>query len=124
MTDERELVAALQFALAPVPVHWGFAPLETMSEPPSLPLVVVQRLTYSTEAYEDQCEGPYVGNTVLVIDAWAIHYEAARALASDVREAADAAGGWRMQSETDLYEPNLRAWRIQGQWLAGGVPPL
>jgi len=124
MADERELVAAMQVALSPTKVHWGFVPFETMSEPPSLPVVVVQRLTYSTEAYEDFCEGPYVGNTILVIDAWAISYEAGRALATSVRDAADGAGGWRLQSETDLYEPNVRAWRMQGQWLAAGVPPL
>ena len=124
MADERDLVAALMAALSPTPVWWGFAPLESVAEPPSLPLVVVQRLTFSTTAYEDMCEGPYVGDTILVIDAWTIRYEDGRALAAAVRSAADALGGWRLQSETDQYDPNVRAWRIQGQWLAAGVPPL
>jgi hypothetical protein len=125
MTDERDLVAVLLAALAPTPVYWGFAPFESMSEPPSFPLVVVQRQMFTTEAYEDMCEDAApIGDTTLGIDAWALGYEAARALAAQIRTATGAAGGWRLQSETDLYEPNVRAWRIQGQWLASGQPPL
>lgn len=123
--DETELVATLKAALYPVPVHWGFAPFEAVEVPPALPIVVVQRLTYSTGGYEDMCtDAAYVGDTILVIDAWHLGYEDARALAASVRAGVAMAQGWRLQSETDLYEVNFRAWRIQGQWLAAGVPPL
>jgi len=124
MTDERDLVAALSAALQPTPVFWGFAPLETAETPPSLPLVVVQRLNYSTAGYEDMCEGDYLGDTLLVVDAWSLGYEDARVLAASARAAVSGAGGWRLQGESDFFEPNFRAWRIQGQWLAAGVPPL
>jgi hypothetical protein len=123
MSDERDLVAILKAALAPVEVCWGYAPLDTMNEPPPLPLVVVQRLSFATAAFEDMCEGPYVGDTIIAVDAWAIYYEAGRTLCTDIREATTALGGWRLQSETDFYDPTVRAWRIQGQWLAVGVPP-
>ena len=123
-TDERALVAALRAALDPTPVYWGFAPFEFAEQPPTLPLVVVQRLNYSTAGYEDMCEdAAYVGDTLLVVNAWALGYELGRDLATEVREAVGAAGGWRLQSEADLFEPNVRAWRIEGQWLSGGVPP-
>jgi hypothetical protein len=123
MADERGLVAALAVALAPTPVHWGFAPFEASTTPPGLPLVVVQRLTYSTGGYEDMCEGAYVGDTVLVVDAWALGYEQGRALCAAVRDAVTEVGDWRLQSETDLFEPVFRAWRIQGQWLAAATAP-
>lgn len=124
MTDERELLAALEVALDPTPVHWGFAPFESSSVPPSLPMVIVQRLNYATTNYEDMCEGPYVGDTLLLIDAWAIRYDDGRTLSTATRAAVIAAGGWRLQGESDLFDPNFRAWRIQGQWLQGGEPPL
>jgi len=122
---ERAIVQALAAALAPTPVHWGFAPFETAAEPPSLPLVVVQRLTYSTAAYEDMCrEAPYIGDCVVLLHTWALNYEAARALAADVRQAmADSVWGWRLQQEADLYEPNFRAWRIEAQWLGSALQP-
>jgi hypothetical protein len=126
MADERDLVAELRVALAPTPVYWGFAPFETASEPPSLPIVVVQRLTFDTAAYEDMCLGPYVGDTVIVIDAWTAGYEAGRALSTQIRDAVALANGdvWRLRSESDFFDPNARAWRIQGQWLSAGRPPL
>jgi hypothetical protein len=123
--SERALVSALKAVLAPIPVHWGWAPLESAFVPASLPLVTVQRLQYLTAGYETMCDGePYMGDTVIVIHAWAANYEAARDLAADVRATmAQDAEGWRLQSEGDLYEPAFRAWRIEGQWLASGVPP-
>lgn len=123
-TTERELVALLKTALTPVPVHWGFAPFESSGVPPMLPIVVVQRLSYSTAGYEDMCEGDYVGDTALVVHAWALHYEVGRMLCDQVRAALRDAVGWRLQQETDTYEPNFHAWCIAGQWNAGGVPPL
>ena len=83
----------------------------------------MQRLNFSTVGFEDMCEGPYVGDTLLAIDTWTVGYEAGRTLAASARAAVAAAGGWRLQAESDLYEPSFRAWRIQGQWLAAGVPP-
>jgi hypothetical protein len=124
MADERDLVATLLAALSPVPVWWGYAPFESAGEVPAFPLVVVQRQTFSTADYEDMCQhAPYVGNTVLVIDSWTLHYEEGRALATAIRDATAALGGWRLQGESDFFEPNVRAWRIQGQWLAAGKPP-
>jgi hypothetical protein len=125
--NEQDLVAVLRAALTPTPVYWGFAPFESAGTSPTLPIVVVQRLNYSTIGYEDMCEGPYMGDTLLVVDTWTIGdfgYEQGRALATAAREAIAEAGTWRLQSETDLYEPNFHAWRIQGQWLCAGKPPL
>jgi hypothetical protein len=121
---ERDVVATLAAALAPVAVHWGYAPFESSTQPPSLPLVAVQRLNYSTAGYEDMCsEAAYFGECVLVIHAWALDYEGARTLTAQVRAAMGAGvDGWRLQNETDLFEPNFRAWRIEGQWLAHIAP--
>jgi hypothetical protein len=123
MADERDLVAALTIALDPTPVWWGFAPFESSGEPPTLPMVVVQRTSFSTTEYETMCEGEYTGNTLVVIDAWALTYEQARALATQAREAATGVEDWRLQNEADQFDPGFRAWRIQGQWLAVAVPP-
>lgn len=121
---ERELVALLAAALAPVPVFWGFAPFESSTEPPSLPLVVLQRLNFSTPGYEDMCtDAAYVGDTMVAIHAWSLGYEQGRALTTDVRAAMADAPGWRLQQELDQFEPAFRAWCIVGHWLAVGVPP-
>lgn len=125
MSDERELVAALALALSPVQVSWGWAPFESADTVPTLPIVIVQRLNFASAPYEDMCEDPaYTGDTLILIDSWTRHYEDGRALATAARIAATAAGGWRLQAESDLYDPNFRAWRIQGQWLLAGEPPL
>jgi hypothetical protein len=125
VTDERALVAALAAALAPTPVFWGWAPLESADLPASLPLVTLQRLTYSTASYEDMCEDvPVRGDTTLLVHAWALGYEQARTLAAQARDAVLAAEGWGLQTETDQYEPGFRAWRVEAQWFAEGVPPL
>jgi hypothetical protein len=124
MADERALVAALSAALDPTPVFWGWAPMETADLTPSLPLVTLQRLNYSTAAYEDMCtDAAVVGDTTLLVHAWAVGYEKARDLTTQSRDAIQAAGGWTLQSETDIYEANFRAWRIEAQWFAGGVQP-
>jgi hypothetical protein len=122
--SERSVVALLELALAPVPVHWGFAPFESVEAVPVLPIVVVQRLSYSTAAYEDMCEASaYVGDTLLALHVWALGYEQARSLTDQVRAAMSDARGWRLQQEVDQYESAFRAWCIAGQWLAAGVPP-
>jgi len=122
--DEAELVATLKAALAPTPVFWGWAPLETAELPPQLPLVTVRRVLFTTAGYADMCEdGAIVGDTSLVVHVWSDAYALARAVCALVRETIQTAGGWVLQSETDVYEPNFRAWQIEGQWLAGGVAP-
>jgi len=121
---EKAFVALLQAALAPARVSWGWAPFESSTEPPSLPLVTVQRLTYSTASYEDMCQrAPYLGDTTLTVHAWALGYEDARTLATAARDALADATGWRLQSESDLYEPTFRAWRVEGVWFTAGVAP-
>jgi len=121
---DRALVVLLAVALAPVPVVWGWAPFESSAEPPALPLVVVQRLTYDTAGYEDMCvDSEYLGNTLVAIHVWALGYEQARTLTAQVRSAMADAPGWRLQQELDQYEPNFRAWCLVGQWLAAGVAP-
>lgn len=122
--SERALVALLAAALAPTPVYWGWAPFETANEAPTLPLVVVQRQSFTSAEYEDMCGGPYVGDKLVGVNAWALTYEAARALAAAARDAMSiGAEGWRLQQEVDIFEPAFRAWCISGSWLAGGVPP-
>jgi len=122
--SERALVAMLAAALDPVPVYWGWAPFETANAPASLPLVVVQRLSYTTVDYEDMCAGPYRGDMIVAINAWALGYEAARALAADARDAMGAgAGDWRLHQEVDTFEPTFHAWCVGGQWLVAGVVP-
>jgi hypothetical protein len=122
---ERAIVAILASALAPTPVVWGWAPFETAGDPPSLPLVVVQRLTYSTIGYEDMCDDSGVlGDSTVLVHAWALGYEDARGLNAAARSAMlTQAAGWRLQAENDLYEPAFRAWRVEGQWFGAGIAP-
>lgn len=122
--SERALVALLAAALDPVPVYWGWAPFETANEPPTLPLVVVQRQSFTSAEYEDMCPAPYLGDKLVGVHAWALGYEGARALAQSARDAMTAnADGWRLQQEVDTFEPSFRAWCITGSWLTAGVPP-
>jgi hypothetical protein len=123
-TPERDVAALLAQALAPTPVHWGWAPFEASAEPPSLPVVILQRLSFSTAGYEDLCsDAAYLGDTLLAVTVWAQGYEDARALNANARSAMAGAPGWRLQQELDLYEPAFRAWSIAGHWLAPGIAP-
>ncbi len=124
MASESELVAALAEALAPIAVAWGWNPFESAEKPASLPVVTVRRSLFSTAAYEDMCEaGEVQGDTTLLVHSWAAGYQDARELNAQVREVILGEGGWTLQTETDIYEPNFRAWQIEGQWFAGGVKP-
>lgn len=120
---ESAFVALLRDALAPARVSWGWAPFESSTEPAALPLVTVQRLVYSTAAYESMCSDPYLGDTTLTVHAWALGYAQARTLSSAARAALSDAVGWRLQSESDLFEPTFRAWRVEGVWFAAGIAP-
>jgi hypothetical protein len=117
---EREVVATLAAALQPVEVHWGYAPFESSSMPPTLPIVAVQRLNYSPATFDDMCTpAVYLGECILVVDTWGRDYETARGVSAQVRSAMVAqVPGWKLQNENDLYEPNFHAWRVQGQWVA------
>lgn len=122
---EREVAALLAMALAPVPVHWGWAPFEASAEPPALPIVILQRLQFSTAGYEDLCtDAAYLGDALLSITVWAAGYEEARELCTATRVAMEGAPGWRLQQELDVYEPNFRAWSVAGHWLAAGIAPV
>jgi hypothetical protein len=124
MTDEASLVDILKAALAPTPVHWGWAPLESAELPPALALVTVRRQLFSTSGYADMCEtGEIEGDTTILVHVWSREYEPARDLMQIVRSTIQVAGGWSLQTEVDLYEPNFRAWQIEAQWMAGGVTP-
>ena|SRR5579862_1807773 len=124
MADEADLVDYLKAALAPIQVYWGWSPLETAEAPPSLPITTVRRQLFSTSGYDDMCEtGVIQGDTTLLVHVWSRQYEQARDLMQVARMTIQAAGGWALQTELDSYEPNFRAWQIEGQWIAGGVTP-
>ena len=119
---ERELFALLDAALTGnATVRWGWKALETATEPPSLPLVTLQRTLASASAYADMCIdlNPLV-DTSLQVHVWVDKYEAARALNTQVR-AIVLGGGWALQAEIDVYEPAFRAWRISGDYLGAGM---
>jgi hypothetical protein len=124
MASETEVVAALKAAFAPTQVYWGWAPFESVEASPSLPIITVRRAMFSTAGYETMCEDePIQGDTTLLVHVWSDVYEVARAMCTLARETLQDAGGWVLQSESDSYEPNFRAWQIEGQWMAGGVAP-
>jgi hypothetical protein len=123
-TSESDLVAALAAALDPTPVYWGWAPLDSAELPPNYPLLTVHRALFTATTYEDMCQDAApVGDKTLVVHAWSPVYEQARSLSAAARAVILAADGWTLQSESDLFEPNVRAWQVEAQWLAGGATP-
>src|SRR4051812_38704204 len=98
-TTETEFVAELTLALAarvpPVPVWWGYAPQELAENPPSLPLVTVQRTSALLGAgggidFTDFCtlddpEAPASASITLQVHVWARDYQPARDLQTEVR---------------------------------------
>jgi hypothetical protein len=122
-TTERELAALLEAGLSGIAeVRWGWRALESAELPPSLPLVTLQRTVAAGSSYWDMCEdvNPLV-DTSIQLHTWHQNYEAARALNAQARAIVLAAGGWRLASETDDYEPSFRAWRIAGDYLGAGM---
>lgn len=118
---ERELAELLTISLPGIKVRWGWSALESATEPPSLPLVTLQRSVASAAPYADMCVdlNPLV-DTTLQVHTWVQEYEAARALNTQVR-AIILGGGWALQAELDDYEPGFRAWRISGEYLGAGM---
>jgi hypothetical protein len=123
ITTETAIVQALKAALAPVSVFWGWAPFESTEEPPTLPLATVARALFSTANWLDMCDDGSIGDTTLLVHVWSIGYEQGRAIQTIARECMLAQAGWVLQSETDIFEPAFRAWRIESQWMAAGAAP-
>jgi hypothetical protein len=122
--SEPEFVDALKAAVAPTPVYWGWAPFETTGDPATLPIVTVMRAVYSTAAWLEMCDNGAMGDTTLLVHVWSLGYEDARTLQALARTKLLDVPGWCLQSEVDTFEPAIRAWRIESQWMAAGVSPL
>jgi len=122
MATEQELAQLLAASLPGVKVRWGWSALESAWEPPTLPQVTLQRSLASASPYADMCVdlNPLV-DTTLQVHTWVEHYEAARALNTQVRAIILNAGGWALQAELDDFEPSFRAWRISGEYLGAGM---
>lgn len=120
---ERDLADLLAAALAGVAaVRWGWKMLETAEEPPTLPLVTLQRTLASAAGYVDMCAEPAIVDTTIQVHTWAVTYEAARALNTQVRNIIGTpATGWVLQAEVDDYDGAFRAWRISGEYLGAGM---
>jgi len=115
------IVAALDAALD-APVYWGWAPFQAVETPPSYPLVTVHRALFTAEGFADMCvDDQFIGDTTLAVHTWSPVYEEARTLMTLVRPVMLEAGGWTLQTETDSYEPNARAWQVEAMWLAVGI---
>lgn len=118
--SEKELSQALQAGLAGVLYRWGYAPLESASQPPSLPLVTLVRLSADVASMADMCtDDEFVGETTVETHVWHHTYEDARLLQDQVR-ALILPTGWNLQAEQDLFDGTFRAWRISAQWTAVG----
>jgi hypothetical protein len=130
VTDERALSNALDAGLAGVALfRWGWAGLETDTEPPSLPFVTLARLNANVAAMDDMCDQtPMIdAETTVETHVWQEGYEAARLLQDTVRDLVMPTG-WRLQAEQDAYDGVFRAWRISAQWqntgpLRASLPP-
>ncbi len=122
-TSERDLAELLSVQLAGIAtVRWGWKALENAEQPPSLPLVTLQRSIASAEGYVDMCDqGEPMVDTTILVHVWEQEYAAARALNRQVRGIVLAAGGWMLQVENDEYDGVFRAWRISGQYLGAGM---
>lgn len=121
---EQEFVDALAAAVAPVPVRWGWHPLETAEQPPGLPVITVQRVFADLEAFTDMCDpttGERIGNVTLDVHTWAREYEEARNLQKLVRGATGSDRTYKLTTESDTFEQNFRAWQIASSWRGDGV---
>lgn len=83
----------------------------TMPQPPLYPAIVYQRL--ATNAFNRLEGGASIDQVRVQIDCYAPTYEAVKALASGVRSALESASfKATLQTEFDLYEPDLEIFRI------------
>jgi hypothetical protein len=122
--SEQEIVVALQAALGPIPVWWGYGPQELVEVPPSLPLVIVVRTSAVVRTeMDDMCEDdtPLPADVTLQVRVWCDVYSTARSLQKTVRSTLRPLGGWREQSEFDTRDGDLRAWCIASDWMASAT---
>ena len=118
---EQAVVDALRDALAPTPVWWGYVPQEMTELPPSLPVVVVARVSAVVHTeMADMCKDgePLPADVTLQVRVWHPEYAPARALQATVRATVYGIEGWQELSEFDVRDTDLRAWSIQSDWLA------
>lgn len=130
-TTEEGFVSALTSALAarvpPVPVWWGYAPQELAENPPSLPLVTVQRtsallgpgggIDFTDFCTLDDPTAPATASITLQVHVWAKDYQEARDLQAEVRAVCRALTDWQHLNEFDSRDGELRAWVISSDWL-------
>jgi len=120
IATEKELIQAIKDVLPGVSVVWGFLEFESANTPPSFPVVCITRVNAALTAgggLLDMCDED--DDTALILiqaDAWHKGYEAARNLNEQVHTIIADLEGWSWQSDTDLRDPQIKAWRIQSTW--------
>jgi hypothetical protein len=122
--SEKELIAAIRDGLPGVEVVWGFLEFESAQSPPSLPLVAVSRVNATVLAgggLKDMCdEDDETADILVQADAWQKSYENARNLNEQVHVIIASIVGWSWQSDIDIHDSLLKAWRISSTWNSTG----
>lgn len=121
IVTEKELIQAIKDTLPGVNVVWGFAEFESAQFPPSFPLVAVTRVNAGLATGDtlllDMCDVDDETAEILVqADSWQPGYEAARDLNEQVHAIIAALEGWSWQSDVDMRDPQIKAWRITSTW--------
>jgi len=121
---EQDLIAAVRDGLPGVDVVWGFLEFESAEAPPSFPLVAVSRVNAALlggTGLQDMCDEDDDTSTILLqIDSWQRGYEDSRNLNEDVHSIVASLEGWKWQSESDIRDPQIKAWRITSLWRSNG----
>lgn len=124
VTTEKALIAAIKAGLPLVEVTWGFLEMESATAPPSMPIVCVTRVNAALLAgggLKDMCDDDDdTATSNIQIDTWDKGYEDARDLNESVHTIVNALAGWSWQSEVDVRDPQLKAWRISSTWIIDG----
>jgi hypothetical protein len=121
---EKELIQAIKDALPGVNVVWGFAEFESAKDPPSFPLVAVTRVNAGLTTRGgllDMCDADdETADIILQADSWQPGYENARNLNEQVHAIIASLEGWSWQSDVDMRDPQIKAWRVTSTWLGMG----
>jgi hypothetical protein len=124
IASEKEVVQAIADGLPGVSVVWGFLEFESAQSPPSFPLVTVTRVNATVLAgggLKDMCdEDDETAEIILQVDSWQKGYEDTRDLNEQVHAIVISLIGWSWQSDVDIRDTQIKAWRISSMWHANG----